>query len=1278
MHCRLCQHENRSDARFCNQCGQSLLAVCAACGKSNSPESRYCDACGGALVGDASIVAVPQNPRAYTPAHLVQKILTTRSALEGERKQVTVLFCDMANSTDVAQQIGAEAMHELLNEFFALAMAEIHRLEGTVNQFLGDGFMALFGAPVAHEDHVRRALLAALAIQQKLTERDQDRHRKATRIRMRMGVHTGSVVVGKIGDNLRMDYTASGDTTHIAARMQQLAKPGGIAVSDIVKSAGSSYFDFVSLGMHALKGIKEPVEAFELLREHSGASAQTHAESLGIRSPLVGRERELAALREWLGRLQNGKGGAVILTGEPGAGKSRLVAEIRRQVPAGSVLGLEGRAVSFGRSQSYLPFIGILKSCFDISDDDAGDESWRKLERGLAPLFADRAHEILPYLATVLKLQVPPEHEDRVKYLDGQGFRRQVFLCMRQLFEQLALKQSVVLLLEDWHWADQSSVELAEHLLPLAGESRILFFFATRPDPDGPAARIRVSAADLPSDKFQEIALAPLTEADSTALVANLIGAPRLPPTLQALILHKTEGNPLFIEEVVRSLVTSGVLVRNARDKALQLAKPVEQVDIPDTIHALLLARIDSLEEEVKQVLKLASVIGRSFFNRILAAIIETRQRLEDAIGELEHVELIRQKQRLPELEYIFKHALVQEAAYGSILAAQRRAIHLRVAQSIEALFKERLGEFTSLLAHHYTLAEDWEKAQEYLFKAGDQAGRMAADTEALSHFRQAEGAYMKAFGDKLSALQRASLARKIGAALHGTGHYEEALGQFRRALSQLGLDYPGTRWGVRRAILRHLAAHFGRRLRRSLGLPEKRAMDPAWAEEISTVCHFMSWMDYFLDKERMVLDSLLELHAGEHSQYALAEARGLSSLGYVFMTFNARGVARRYHTAAGAIARRSGNPSAIAFAAFTLGSLEFFEGSWDACVDVLENAARAYREAGDIHGWAGAVNILSFVVYFRGDLDGAISRNTELIRAGQDAAEMQVTTWGYQNLGYPMLARGPLDQAVASLRRGQSLAETIPAWQNAVYFVSLLGKCLVLQGRLEASLAVLENGFRIVDIENLHLPFDQVELVTASAMVHLAFADRQEGALRKASIGAARRACTKSLKYARVMPGWLPEALRLQGTCEWLSGNEAAALKNWHESIALAGKFGFPVERARTWLEMAQRTADGGLARQACESFRHAGANVFLAFAQNCVARLAAQSGADAALALSRVDEAADALADVNAHYEHALACRERARLHEKLGQGDLARASLDKEKELLAACAEHEHASA
>ena len=438
-----------------------------------------------------------------------EKFLTSRFAVEGEHKLVTVMFCDIANSTPLAARVGAEVMHGLLNRFFELALAEVHRYEGTINQFLGDGFMALFGAPIAQEDHARRALLAATAILQRMQNAEGDA-RALREVRLRMGLNTGMVVVGKIGDNLRMDYTAIGDTTNLAARLQGFAEPGTIRASETTRRAAEAHFKFKDLGRHALKGIDTPVAVFEPLAARSTTESGAHGRRDSVGSVLVGREPELATLVRSLAALGGGHGEIVLLRGEPGTGKSRLLAEAKRHDAAARILWLEGRAISFGRTLSYWPFIEILSAAFGIAESDAEAEALRKLEAGVRALFDTRAPEIVPYLAAVMSLELSGDYEQRVKFLDAQAMKRQVFLTMRQLFERLAERQPVLMVLEDWHWVDQSSVALCEHLLPLARSQPLSFWLTTRGEPAEPAARVRAAVAATPELRLEEIVLAPL------------------------------------------------------------------------------------------------------------------------------------------------------------------------------------------------------------------------------------------------------------------------------------------------------------------------------------------------------------------------------------------------------------------------------------------------------------------------------------------------------------------------------------------------------------------------------------------------------------------------------------------------------------------------------------------------------------------------------------------------------------------------------------------------
>jgi class 3 adenylate cyclase len=397
------------------------MMKCPACLQDIPDSQKFCGECGARLNAADAAPPLSSPSLSYTPPHLAEKILLSRSALEGERKLVTVMFCDIANSTHLATRLGAEAMRALLNRFFEMALAEIHCYEGTINQFLGDGFMALFGAPIAHEDHARRALLAASSIQQRL--REISAVPITPDMRVRMGINTGTVVVGKIGDNLRMDYTAVGDATNLTARIQQYAKPGTIRVSESTYRAARMYFEFKPVGRQAFKGFPDRVQVYELLKVRS-ADQSADVDASGVGSTLVGRDVELSILLTSVQALGDGRGGIVMLRGEPGVGKSRLIAEARSRSGSEDVLWLEGRALSFGRRLSYWPFIEIMKRCFGIENTDAEAQAWQKLEQGARELFDLQGDEVVPYLATLLALEMIGEYEQRVKFLDAQALRR--------------------------------------------------------------------------------------------------------------------------------------------------------------------------------------------------------------------------------------------------------------------------------------------------------------------------------------------------------------------------------------------------------------------------------------------------------------------------------------------------------------------------------------------------------------------------------------------------------------------------------------------------------------------------------------------------------------------------------------------------------------------------------------------------------------------------------------------------------------------------------------
>ena len=573
--------------------------------------------------------------------------------MEGERKQVTVLFCDLVGSTVVSERVGDEAMHGILNQFFELAMASVHRYEGTLNQFLGDGFMALFGAPIAHEDHALRAARAALEIRHNFLDKQADPSVVSRVLQLRMGMNTGPVVVGKIGDNLRMDYTAIGDTTNLAARMQQLAAPNEITLAKKTWEAVRHHFECDLLGDRKVKGKADRLPVYRLidLRHHRDAAA---TRTLGeASSSLVGRSGELGAMRDSLRRLRRGEGSIVGLIGEPGVGKSRLLLEVRRENPS-DLWWLQGHAVSFAQTLSYGPFMEALCNISGVSEHEGRDESWRKLESFLRELLGNAADQSLPFVGMLMGLQLPRGATGLVSHLDPQDVRGQIFIAARRVLKALTRTRPVVLELEDWHWADDASAALLEHLLPLTAGEPLLVCFTGRPIPETPCARMGNLAAQRYPQKYREILVGPLSGSESNQLVERVLGVENIPARLRGLILSKAEGNPLFIEELLRSLQASGILHRDLRHSTLHIAGDLDNIEVPDNIGAVIMARIDRLESELKQVLRFAAVIGRSFYRRILQALDAAEHQLDEDLDKLQQLEFIRKKKLAPEVEYMF------------------------------------------------------------------------------------------------------------------------------------------------------------------------------------------------------------------------------------------------------------------------------------------------------------------------------------------------------------------------------------------------------------------------------------------------------------------------------------------------------------------------------------------------------------------------------------------------------------------------------------------------
>ena len=636
---------------------------------------------------------------------------------------MTVLFADVANYTSISEKLDPEEVHQIMDGCFKILMDEIHRFEGTINQFTGDGVMALFGAPVAHEDHAQRACHAALSIQKALGKYGEGlRDDHGIDFKMRIGLNSGNVVVGSIGDDLRMDYTAIGDTTNLASRMEGMANPGWSMVSENTYTLSRDFFEFESLGRVEVKGKEELQEAYRLIKP---SEVETRIEAAAARglSKFIGRGREMETLKERFEKTQSGSGQVIGVVGEAGVGKSRLLLEMKNMLPHGEHTYLEGRCLHYGGSMAYLPILDILRSYFDIEEGDSESDIKEKIKEKVLRL-DERLKTVLPPFQEILSLTV-----DDGAYLQLEPAVKKIrtFEAIRDLLVRVSETQPLVLAVEDLHWIDKTSEEFLNYLIDWLANTRILLILLYRPE---------YTHTWGSKSCYSKIGVDQLSTATSANLVRAILKGREVTQELKELILGRAGGNPLFVEEFTHSLVENGSI--QYKKNEYMLTRKVSEIQLPDTIQGIIAARIDRVEEGLKRIMQVASVIGREFAFRILQSIMGMREELKYNLLNLQGLEFISEKRIFPELEYIFKHALTQEVAYSSLLQKRRKEIHESIGKAIESLYPERLEQYYGLLAYHYGRSHNKDKALQYNDLANRKAAKVCAMEDAKAYFDEA------------------------------------------------------------------------------------------------------------------------------------------------------------------------------------------------------------------------------------------------------------------------------------------------------------------------------------------------------------------------------------------------------------------------------------------------------------------------------------------------------------------------------------------------------------
>ena len=733
MKCPKCQFENPDTKKFCGECGAKLEKVCPNCRESNPPQYKFCGECGHNLTvpseptpKDLSFDEKIDKIQRYLPKGLTEKILSQRNKIEGERKQVTVMFCDMEGFTSFVEELGPEESYSIMDKVYEILIYKVHDYGGTVNELTGDGIMALFGAPIALEDAPQRSIRSALAIHREMaifSNRIKQNKHEIRPVKMRIGINTGPVVVGTLGNDLRVDFKAVGDTVNLASRLCELSEPGTTFVTESTFKLTKGLFRYEALGEKPIKGKKYPEKIFRVLATSSRRTRFDVSAEVGL-TPFISRERELKLLLDGFERVKEGRGKAFSIMSDAGVGKSRLLYEFRKAVTDEYVTFLEGKCLSYSMNVPYHPIVDILKSNFDIDDKDGDSEIAKKVIKGLKILGANEA-STLPYFLELFsvektgieKIALSPEaKKDRIT----------------EAIKIIALKGSeirpLIMAFEDLHWMDNSSEEVFKHLLSSIPGSRILMIFTYRP----------TFVCTWTGKSFHsQLTLNRLSEKESRTMLSHLIGEKVLEGRFSEIILEKTEGVPFFIEEFVKSLKDMKIIEKKGDEYLLTNAS--KNFAIPSTIHDVIMARVDSLPEAAKELIQAGSVIEREFNFALIRKITDLpEQDLLSNFSVLKETEMLYERGIYPECTYIFKHALTREVIYDSIIRSRRKKIHGKIGDAIVELHQEKIDEYYSVLTEHYTASENYEKAAEYSTLAASVAEMVGSLNNAIAYSEKA------------------------------------------------------------------------------------------------------------------------------------------------------------------------------------------------------------------------------------------------------------------------------------------------------------------------------------------------------------------------------------------------------------------------------------------------------------------------------------------------------------------------------------------------------------
>ena len=1100
-----------------------------------------------------------------------------RRTTEAERRRATILFADITGYTSITETLGPERAYSLIDGCLRALDDVARRHGGTVDTHLGDCVLALFGVPEAIEDAPRAAINAAIEMRHRVRDYSRE-HGLNPPLDIHSGINTGLGIAGDISGPLIREFAVMGDPVEVASRLTDLAPAGRVYIGSDTYRLARDLFEYRPLEPIQLKGREPRIPAYELLSETTQLYRQTIGSGRRIFSELVGRDEELGRLKGVIARVRRGEGAVVSLIAEAGIGKSRLVAELGSSEDAKAVHWCEGRSLSTGQNLSFHPFADLFRGWAGIDDEDDGDQARLKLEALVSSVLPDEAEEVFPFIASVQGARLTADQEERLARIHGEAKEKRIRGSVLQLLSESSKKRPLVVMLDDLHWADQSSIELLEGLLQLVVDHPIFFLIASRPGFQATSQRIQDFARLRHSERYTEIRLDPLDARATRHLVNNLFKQGEIPRATQTLIEEKAHGNPFYLEEVVRSLVDEGAV--EYRDGSFQATDKIRSVVIPGTVQELIMARVDRLDLRKRGLLRAASVIGASFHHDVLAELRGDGVELDQDLADLMEAEFLIPRDRLHGIEYAFKHPLIQEVTYDAILYSRREELHLQVARAIEARLSEDVAGFDGMLALHFSMGKDAERAEEYLFRAGDKAASVAASSQALHFFREASKLYFQLHGEGGDPAKKALLRKKIALALFHRGQLIEAEQEFDEALECLGERVPRSERARILGLVRDLTSVLVR-----LYIPEKIRRAPPATPVQSEAIDLMfarGQCQITADPTRFVFDSL-----GMVARLQRIDPKTVPTSGRVFagssQIFSYGGVSfaisRRFLNLARSLVRDDDIPAWFMYR--TVNFLHhMFEGDWSEEHEIEEALVQESLQYGQLWDVVTYLGTHADMKISTGEF-GVARERMEKIAEIRDQYEYELAkSTHYALVMFLALEQGRLEEAVVA---ADAYYEENP--EDLLHVIALGGKAkaqVLLDDRPGAEETLSRCAAIVARAGRGRVPPYQLSNYLRSRfLLDVAELEAAAGGESRVQWRSARKRARESgraaLGVASKCASRRTEIYRLAGVLHWLVGKPGKALEWWRKSIESGQSLGAQPELGRAHAEVARRLGAEG-----------------------------------------------------------------------------------------------------